>query len=459
MKKLLEHQITDACWLSLQAFAGNFSGMGSGKTLTVIEAAAIADGDIIIVVCPPIALRMWQAELIDYGHPEENVLIVATGKTPLSCPVLVMSYAIAMARVAELKQLAQGHDVVLILDEAHALTDVEAKRTKAILGANGLCEAAMNTWCLTGTPCIRWNDGLYPFLLRADPEGMAERCGGTSLDKFMLRYCDTQYKRFHPKQRHMKKVVVGSRNTDELNAWLFDKDHPLAIRRELAEVWAAMPPITINRLFITPSKSPELSAALAAMNGMSEREIGKALASNEESMAKTRRLLGTAKVAAAVSEIADRAEAGGGGILVGAWHRDTISALQRGLAAKDIYFPVITGGTLPALRAKIQAGFNDGSIPGIIGQISAMGVAIDLQHGGSNIIVVEEDWSPSIMDQFYARMMRMGQANHVHVDVLVTDTKLDQAIGRISGTKKKEHGKLLAQTSDNCDSNKGQDNA
>ena len=38
MKNLLPHQIADADFLASKSFAGNFSGMGSGKTLSAIAA-------------------------------------------------------------------------------------------------------------------------------------------------------------------------------------------------------------------------------------------------------------------------------------------------------------------------------------------------------------------------------------------------------------------------------------
>jgi SNF2 family DNA or RNA helicase len=56
--------------------------------------------------------------------------------------------------------------------------------------------------------------------------------------------------------------------------------------------------------------------------------------------------------------------------------------------------------------------------------------------------VVEEDWSPSVMDQFYARLWRYGQKKHVHVDTLASDTKLDKALARISRTKELQHEKF-----------------
>jgi hypothetical protein len=49
-----------------------------------------------------------------------------------------------------------------------------------------------------------------------------------------------------PGARYPTKMTVGSRNTDELYRWIFGDN--LAVRRELADVWAAMPPLTTNRL-------------------------------------------------------------------------------------------------------------------------------------------------------------------------------------------------------------------
>ena len=91
----------------------------------------------------------------------------------------------------------------------------------------------------------------------------------------------------------------------------------------------------------------------------------------------------------------------------------------------------------PALRA--HEGLNSGELDVLVGQIAAMGVSLNLQHGGNRIIVVEEDWSPSVMDQFFARLHRIGQTEHVHVDILESDDKLSQAVRRTSNAKRAAH--------------------
>ena len=439
-KQLLPHQIEDAQFLASKSFAGNFSGMGSGKTLTALEAFRLARElvtDQVIIVGPPISLRMWASEFEAF-FPGDKAQLVKTGKTKIdgSASALVMSYEIATKRAAELSRLKAR---ALILDEAHACKSVKAKRTKAILGSGGLASSVAHCWFLTGTPITRWNDDLYPFLCRADLNGMRRRCGGDHIDRFNLRYTIVQKRQF-PGASYPTKMTVGSRNTDELNSWLFDGG--LAVRRELAEVWAAMPPLTINRLPVGLSMDDELRDILAGFK--TQAQIDQAVAANDEHIATARRKIGEAKVREAAAEIRDRAASGAGSILVGAWHTSVIDALVCELSkymGKGIALSVdsLDGRTSSNKKDALQRDFNEGRLDVLVGQIAAMGVSLNLQHGGNRIVVVEEDWSPAIMDQFYARLHRIGQTEHVHVDILQSDDKLSQAVARIASAKRRSH--------------------
>jgi SWI/SNF-related matrix-associated actin-dependent regulator of chromatin subfamily A-like protein 1 len=434
MKTLLPHQIEDAQFLAARRFAGNFSGMGSGKTLTALEAFRLVRElvtDQVIIIGPPISLRMWQSEFEAFC-PGDTAQIVKTGKTKIdgAATALIMSYEIATKRASELSRLKAR---ALIMDESHACKSVKAKRTVAILGNSGLASTVNHTWCLTGTPITRWNDDLYPFLARADIGGMRERCGGITTDRFNLRYTVVQSRQF-PGARYPTKMTVGSRNTDELYRWIFGDN--LAVRRELADVWAAMPPLTTNRLQIGLDMDDELREILAGFTTV--RQIEQAVASNDEHIATARRKIGEGKVGSAAAEIRDRIEIGQGPILAGAWHRSVIDALAEELS--DLRVGVLDGRTSANEKSRLQDAFNGKHLDVLIGQIAAMGVSLNLQHGGNRIIVVEEDWSPSVMDQFFARLHRIGQTEHVHVDILESDDKLSQAVRRISNTKRAAHG-------------------
>ena len=437
MKTLLPHQIEDAQFLAARPFAGNFSGMGSGKTLTALEAFRLVRGlvtDQVIIVGPPISLRMWQSEFEDFFQGD-TAQIVKTGKTKIdgAATALIMSYEIATRRASELSTLGAR---ALILDEAHACKSVKAKRTIALIGGGGLASSVNHTWFLTGTPITRWNDDLYPFLCRADLSGMKERCGGITTDRFNLRYTVVQLRRF-PGARYPTKMTVGSRNTDELYRWIFEDN--LAVRRELADVWAAMPPLTTTRLQVGLSMDDELREILAGFTTV--RQIEEAVSSNDEHIAAARRKIGEGKVLSAAAEIRERIAIGQGPILVGAWHRAVIDALADELS--DLRVGVLDGRTSAAEKGRLQDSFNARELDVLIGQIAAMGVSLNLQHGGNRIVVVEEDWSPAVMDQFYARLHRIGQTEHVHIDILDSADKLSQAVRRISSAKRSSHATAL----------------
>ena len=445
MKTLLPHQIEDAQFLAASpGVKGCFSGMGSGKTLTALEAVDLATQDDdethVIIVGPPISLFMWKEEFEE--HLGLDAQILKTGKTPIDplAGAWVMSYEIATTRKEELKQLGAK---VLICDESHALKNTKAKRTKAILGRHGLVEACAYSFLLTGTPVTRYNDDIFSFMCRAGAAQLKDKIGKVDMARFQLRYCITQKKTFSKFQKFPTVVTVGNRNTEELNEMLFAGG--MAVRRELADVWAAMPPITINHLQVRLDADAELKAMLKGLEKQTMTQIQQDLANKEEHLATIRRRLGLAKVKHSVTEIIDRVEAGITPILVGCIHHDTIDALRDELRAKGIAVQTIDGRTPPAARQNRVDAFNSGdNLQVLIGQIQAMGVSLNLQ-GGSHIICVETDWSPAIMDQFYARCHRLGQANHVHVDIFESDTKLDKAIRRINATKRAGQATIMEQ--------------
>jgi len=457
----LPHQIETAQFLAERSFAGCFSGMGSGKTLSALLAVNETGYlnkryNAVLIIAPPIALSMWKAEadrhLVqdtrDTSHPVK-AQIIKSGKSKIDADadVLICSYEIATKRAAEFFD-----PLILICDEAHALKSNKAKRTKAILGRGGIAGRAKHSWMLTGTPSTRYADDYYPFLCRADLDGLKDRCGGISLERFQLKFCITQRKTFgRSRFAEPVTVAVGSRNLDELREWIYGDT--LAIRHELADVWKNMPPITRQALEIKPTFSPEVRAMMKAMEKMTVNEIEQMQSKQEPALATIMRELGMGKIAEAADYIAGLVgdKAVEGGVLVGAWHTDVIDELAhrlRNTKKEDGYYlkvEKLDGRTNAAVRDGRQQQFNNGEIDVLIGQIAAMGVSLNLQQGGSTIVTVEENWSPAVMDQFYARLHRMGQQSHVNVINLRTDTKIEDALVKIAARKTREHNAVNKQ--------------
>ena len=427
--KLLPHQIADARFLADRTVAGCFNGMGTGKTRIALEALIVAEVLRAVIIGPPISLRMWAAEASDHMGCSPQILSKGSTKIDPQADVLICSYEIATKRQHELMAWARGplmgRRAALICDESHALKTLTAKRTKAILGEGGLAEAFEHSWFLTGTPVTRWSDDLYAFLCRAAPKELTRKIGRLTPDRFNLRYCITQ-QRLYPGARRPKTVVVGSRNHDELGEILAT----CATRRTLDDVWKDMPPITYTRLPVEVSGAWDKELAKMTM-----AQIEDALVDPEQPLATARREMGLALVDTAAEFITDRADSGSGALLVGAWHREVIDAMTEQLLVKGLRVAKLDGRTPQAEKTRLQDRFNAGELHVLVGQIGAMGVSLNLQQGGSSIVVIEEDWSPTVMDQFYARLHRMGQGRPVHVDTLYVDNKLSTAIHRISQNK------------------------
>lgn len=449
--QLLPHQIEDARFLASRTIAGCFNGMGTGKTRTALEALVIGEALRAVIIGPPISLRMWAAEAAD--HMDCTPQILAKGATEIdpAADVLICSYEIATKRQHELMAWAReplyGRRAALICDESHALKSAKAKRTKAILGAGGMCEAFEHTWLLTGSPMTRWADDLIPFLFRAAPKEVAKKTGGLTVDRFLHRYCIVQERKFNG-SRYPVKMVVGSRNLDELGAILAT----CATRRTLDDVWADMPSLTHTRLAVEVSG---VAAINRQLEKMTMAEIEQAIADKEENLATMRRELGMSMIPEAADFIWHRADAEQGAILVGAWHREVIDGLVDALQVKKLRVAKLDGRTSAAMKTELQRQFNEGELDVLVGQIAAMGVSLNLQRGGNAIVVVEEDWSYEIMSQFYARLHRMGQGKTVHVDTLYVENKLSKAVHAISQAKKRaaEHTRDAHQEAINASTN------
>jgi hypothetical protein len=380
---------------------------------------------------------MWAQEAANWTGAK--VQILANGSTPIDrdpeVEILICSYAIATKRQHELMAWAReplnGMRTALICDESHALKSTKAKRTKAILGKGGMCESFEHTWLLTGSPMTRWADDLIPFLFRAAPQEIKKKIGALNIDRFNLRYCIVQERKFPGAYRPVK-MTVGSRNLDELGAILAG----CATRRTLDDVWESMPSLTHTRLAVEVSG---VAAINRALEKMTMAQIEDAIAQNDENLATMRRELGLSMIPEAADFIWQRADAEQGAILVGAWHREVIDGLVEELTKKKLRVAKLDGRTPAAQKTELQRQFNEGELDVLVGQIAAMGVSLNLQKGGNAIVVVEEDWSPSVMDQFYARLHRMGQGKPVHVDTLYVDNKLAKAVHAISMAKRRAH--------------------
>lgn len=440
-QQLKVSQLEDASFLaSSRGVAGCFNGMGSGKTLTALEAVNLVRDDQAegiptrtLIIAPPIALHMWQKVAKEWCGIEAEVLRTGKDRAYSGCvdQIYITTYAIAVKLHGDLEHWLGAPEAcsICIADESHAAKTWGNKTTEMLYGDRGLALISNYGWPLTGTPKTRWNDDLYPFLQAADPSALRVYCGGVSLDRFQRRYCRMQYREY-PGQPGIW-TAVGDRNNEELGKLLA----AVATRRTLQEVWKDDPGMTRSRLQVEAQLPAALRKQLAGLANHTAEDIVQDVLAEDSYLCTMLRQLGTLIAKPTADYVWELVTANQGPVLVGAWYHDTIDALLSELQDKGLKVSALTGKTPGKVKVQLQDEFNRGDLDVLIGQIASMGVSLNLQKLAHRIVVAEEDWSAAIMEQFYARLYRMGQTQPVHVDTLYLQTPLHEALHNINSRK------------------------
>jgi superfamily II DNA or RNA helicase len=104
---------------------------------------------------------------------------------------------------------------------------------------------------------------------------------------------------------------------------------------------------------------------------------------------------------------------------------------------------VIDGRVSETGRSAALATFEAGKARYLIGQISAIGTALDgLQRVCKRVVFVERIGSPALMEQAVARAVRRGQKESVLVETLRADHRLEDITDATLSAKKASHGRI-----------------
>lgn len=419
----LPTQVQDAAFLVKQGRAALFSEPGTGKTITALEAWNQVGGRL-VVVAPPIALRMWKANIDSYCDKRAQILTTGKDQIDWDADAVIVSYQL----IGKFQAKLRGHAKAIVLDESDALKSLNSQRTtyvygKRACGTDCLIEGCDYVWPLTGSPIRRYADDIYPHLRALHPDLLWKQAGVRTYEQFINKFCFTQLRRFHARQRATP-TVAGNKNEKLLNTLIYDNG--LAVRRTIHDVAAEMPPLTFRDVYIQYDDSDDLREATGDALGAGEQE---------PVMATARRLLGLAKSEWAAKYCIDVWERVSCPLLVFYWHREAGDSMQWQFEGADMKVGRIDGSTPSHVRADLEAKFNAGEIDVLLGQIASMGVAINLQQGSHYGVFAERDWSPAASDQALRRLWRLGQDTHVQIDICHAEHPLDEAVSMVQDRK------------------------
>lgn len=405
-----------------RALLGDDAGLG--KSMQMILAANAIGAQRILILAPAVARGSWKLQLAEWddtGRPvatfpahnrstPDRYTIPASGPLALIVGLEWLSLNNNKARLLDAMAGAAPFDVAFV-DEAHAVKNRDAGRTKAVYGArldlNGaILERTPCRWLATATPTPLGHVGeLYTHLRALFPDVLASLFGGKVPNAYAFedRFCRVYETRFG-------REVIG--NKEEAVSELRDALRPHILMRRKMDVLAELPPILTVPLPLDTGSTPHGLPTDGELAAMSDDEVLSYLARSETEHVNERRLLGTAKREAVRPWIADFLSSDPGRkLLVFAHHREVIEGLRLDLA--NFNPAVIYGGVTPAQKeAEVRRFQADPSCRVFVGQNIAAGTAITLT-AADTVLLLEPHPSPDQNYQIISRAHRLGQRNMV----------------------------------------------
>ncbi len=428
---LFDYQAHAADIMSSRDRFGLHDEMGIGKTATTIGAINRVLGERGIIVCPAMLRENWIKEFKKFSTYDLKLCkgknihdFVAWSRGRFD--VLITSYE-QMAKWTPM--LAKDGEFIdfVAFDEAHYLKNVNANRTRALLGleASGedsLVQWAEHAWHVTGTPMANDPLDVFSFLRFAKAIDMPS-------DEFVKYFFEKRVTTYGARHFPKPDMVPMLQNLIYNNA----------IRRTHTDVGMELPPIWLQETLIEGS-TIEIEEALAGYPHLEEAIIRALETENlgildAAHIATVRRLVGKAKAVPYAQLLKMELDAGAGKRVVFCVHTEPLLYLERFLK-KYGYGVVKAYGDMNDRdrQASVTRFMEDPNVHVFVGNIRVAGVGLTLTES-HEIDMLESDWSPAGNAQAIKRVHRYGQTNSVRARFITLAKSLDETVNKIVAQK------------------------
>ena len=454
----MPHQETGSKWLAEREAGLLHWDMGTGKTLAAINALdrgyeiGEACDRHILILCPAVARRNWQREILVNQKIKRPVVVVESGLEKdrenlrkilneghsavdvlfdEAAPVIIVSYDL-MARRKVWDVLAGKCYDALILDELQYCKNWKTQRTRAVFGhstydKSGLVGRAHRVWALSGTPAPNNIAELHPWISRAAPRAITVQGSDRpqSYQRFVSRYCKTMQTPFGVK------ITGHSKEATDLAIAL----QPTTNRVQKEKVLHDLPPVRFHDLVVPGSGGADKVRAFEEENATELNAIHGVLEAGQsplmsDSISTLRRMTEVAKIKDCIDLVSGELRDGDmKKVVIFTNHIEAIELITEGLEGFGAV--QLRGATSPEKRQQAIDDFNnDPKTKVFVGQTLAAGTAITLHASGDcqDVIFVGCDWGPANNAQAAARVHRKGQTNSVLVRFLVIPNSIDERI-------------------------------
>ena len=407
--------------------------MGLGKTTSTIIAALETGAKKILIVCPASLKINWEREIANYS---DRTCFIAEGKKfSTDADFVIVNYDILKnfhsKEDKENSLLLQSNFELVILDEAHMVSNAQAQRTKLI---NDFVKNIKRVWLLTGTPMTSRPINYYNLL------NIIESPVAQNWMAYAIRYC--QGFQFRAGNRKIWNVT-GASNLEELR----DRTSKQILRR-LKENVLDLPDKIITPVYLRTS-SKEYKDLMGEYYEWLEnkKEESSSLTVQFSKLMKVRKVIANEKVKDTI-EFAQNIIDQGKKVIIFTNFTDTLQLIHNHFGKESVY---LDGSCNKVQRQYAVDQFQENEkIKVFVGNLKAAGVGLTLT-AAEVVIMNDLSFVPAEHAQAEDRAYRYGQKNNVLVYYPIFENTIEGVIYDILNKKKKVIGTVMGdEVSDNA---------
>ena len=394
--------------------------MGLGKTTSTIIAALETGAKKVLIVCPASLKINWQREIANYS--DRPVFIAEGKKFSTEEDFVIINYDILKnfhntdPKKKEESLLLQGNFDLVILDEAHMISNVQAQRTKII---NSFSKTINRVWLLTGTPMTSRPMNYYNLL------NLIESPVAQNWKAYAIRYC--QGFQFTAGKRKVWNVT-GASNLEELR----DRTSKQILRR-LKEDVLDLPDKIITPVYLR-LKSKEYEDLMGEYFDWYDKnpDESSSLTVQFSKLMKVRKVIANEKTKQTI-EFAENILEQGKKVIIFTNFTDTLQTIYQHFGKQAVY---LDGSCSNPMRQQAVDLFqNDEKIKVFVGNLKAAGVGLTLT-AAEVVIMNDLSFVPAEHAQAEDRAYRYGQKSNVLVYYPLFENTIEGVIYDILNKKK-----------------------
>ena len=371
--------------------------MGLGKTTSTIIAALETDIKKILIVCPASLKINWEREIRNYT---DRSVYISEGKNfSTEHDFVIVNYDIIKnfydLKDKENSPITKANFDLVIIDEAHYISNPQAQRTKLI---NSFVKNTEYLWLLTGTPMTSRPINYYNLL------NLIESPVAQNWMAYVIRYCQGyQFKAGNRKVWN----VNGASNLEELR----DRTSRQVLRRLKTDV-LDLPEKIITPIYLRlkSKKYEELMGEYYEWFNKHPNE-SKSLTVQFNKLMKVRQVIAEEKIDNTIEVVENILELGKK-VIIFTNFTDTLHKIHSHFGKKSVYLDG-TCSKVHRQHAVDQFQEND-KIKVFVGNLQAAGVGITLTAGEA-VVFNDLSFVPAHHQQAEDRAYRYGQKNCVSV--------------------------------------------